>query len=1370
MCWSANQWKFFRVFNYFQLFLNPNPLMRNNLLVILVLALFSHVLIGQSRVQSSNQRLTSNRLILDAEATGNSFVKTSLKLALIDQNGGKTSVQTTDFKLKEANPETDPYGLQHYHYTQTINGIEVDGAEMRVHVKNGTVESQTGSWLLEVTPRLQSLRASQSADAILQAVENSLKGKKISSQTLTTAPVGNGANARVAATPDNAKLVYVPIGRDLENIRPDSVRLAYRFTVKVAPFGNFMYYVDATNGEVLYKIDMVCRIMGAKNHVHTMACEATTPTESLVSTPTLAPPPAVTESIDANSTLWTRYSGSQRTITTKRSDGKWALKDLSRNIAVLNFDSIEPDNSGGYTFTGSPYLNTSNQWRLTSDKDIAGYTHDALWGGQATYDYYKTTLGRWLYTSGRYGQKLNIYANTDLTDPSLGQPSNANAFYDGEQVVIGRGDPANGINPLSALDVMAHEITHGVTQNTSGLRYINESGAINEALSDIFGTAVERFKRPQRWNWTMGEDIGFILRSMSNPRAYEQPGEYGGQYFLNYGSNPGIDNGGVHINSGIMNRWFYLLCAGGKGTTEAGNAYNVTGISMDDAIKIVFLAQTDYITSGMSYYNVSLATFRAARDIFGQNANQTKQVQNAWLAVNVSKAVIYKNCADTHEPNNSSQKATQINVDTPVQGNLEDFAYSEYNKGDYSKGLLTPNASQYSDWYTFTTTNEKPNIQLQFKTYFADVVSVVVFKDNGELIDKASSNKGNGEFVSNTLQAEIGITINDVKSRKYRVRINYGNADAGDIDDIRWNAINKQSNGCYEFVVNSSAKPYDVIDNVKEFSDAINSLIDGQFFYMLNLNDAETKRYKVLSLPDDKQMQDGVKAVQRNYDNQGDQIWQVTNREYFDNDRGAGHMYSVKNLNTDKVLEFDSKGNVYQKKYEKTNPNQRLGINPYGYNGKQGWYLYDSLSVKGGKKFLSAVDTISKSPVKMAYILSEHEGAGPGNVVWVFYNASLPDGGEYIIRSVKDKRSLTWNITLKTETYTEAANQRWKLTYDKDGRYSITNSATQKALNLTNANPADNATYDLATLNPKQDNQRWKVLPTGRDGTFKLANSATNKTVTTKTNGTATQYTYAGLDSQRWYFDKVQTLKEGYYFVQNRATGLYIDIPGSSKENGTNPISYAYRGTYNQLFYVQPQKDGSYIIENVTSDKALSINNQTALAKPYQWETNPTAVNHRWQVVYTTDGYFKIISKFSGQVLPAGTSAGTAGNTSPIVQNNYQLNNYYQQWNFRILGSPKDKTVQTLAQTSESVSAENTESLLLFPNPTQNQVTVVYDLTEGEQAEIKLMSLTGMELKSQPAEAKQTVIDVSAFGTGVYLINLKTNTGKRLIQKLIISK
>jgi Zn-dependent metalloprotease len=119
--------------------------------------------------------------------------------------------------------------------------------------------------------------------------------------------------------------------------------------------------------------------------------------------------------------------------------------------------------------------------------------------------------------------------------------------------------------PLTAIDITAHEIAHGLTSNTSNLVYSNESGALNESFSDIFGVSVESFANNNTLNWIIGEDAtpnGNGIRNMSNPNAFADPDTYLG---TNYYTGT-QDNGGVHTNSGVQNFWYYLLTVGGTGT------------------------------------------------------------------------------------------------------------------------------------------------------------------------------------------------------------------------------------------------------------------------------------------------------------------------------------------------------------------------------------------------------------------------------------------------------------------------------------------------------------------------------------------------------------------------------------------------------------------------------------------------------------------------------------------------------------------------------------------------------------------------------------------------------------------------------------
>ncbi|MFL6291331.1 MAG: M4 family metallopeptidase [Thermoanaerobaculia bacterium] len=180
---------------------------------------------------------------------------------------------------------------------------------------------------------------------------------------------------------------------------------------------------------------------------------------------------------------------------------------------------------------------------------------------QAAHDYAGSTYD---YYAARYGRdSLNNAGMTLISTVHYGEVNNAG--WTGSQMVYGDGDGST-FGPFSyGLDVVAHELTHGVTQYTSNLTYLGESGALNEAMSDIFGAATEAYFRGLSSNtWKVGEDIytpgtpGDALRYMNNPTLDGASRDY---YPSRYTGS--ADNGGVHWNSGIANLAFYLIVQGG---------------------------------------------------------------------------------------------------------------------------------------------------------------------------------------------------------------------------------------------------------------------------------------------------------------------------------------------------------------------------------------------------------------------------------------------------------------------------------------------------------------------------------------------------------------------------------------------------------------------------------------------------------------------------------------------------------------------------------------------------------------------------------------------------------------------------------------
>jgi Zn-dependent metalloprotease len=206
-----------------------------------------------------------------------------------------------------------------------------------------------------------------------------------------------------------------------------------------------------------------------------------------------------------------------------------------------------------------------------------------------------------------------------------------NAFWDGRRMMFGDGSGTMFTGFTSAIEVVGHELTHGVTQSTINLLYTGQSGALNESISDVFGCLVKQYKLGQKADqasWLIGEGIlgpamhGVALRSMKAPgTAYDgddQPADMSG--FVNTTS----DNGGVHINSGIPNHAFYLAA-----TAIGGNAWERAG-------KIWYQVMAlRAVPPDAQFHTFAQATLIAASALYGPSSIETKAVGDAWAQVGV---------------------------------------------------------------------------------------------------------------------------------------------------------------------------------------------------------------------------------------------------------------------------------------------------------------------------------------------------------------------------------------------------------------------------------------------------------------------------------------------------------------------------------------------------------------------------------------------------------------------------------------------------------------------------------------------------------------------------------------------------------------
>jgi bacillolysin len=257
------------------------------------------------------------------------------------------------------------------------------------------------------------------------------------------------------------------------------------------------------------------------------------------------------------------------------------------------------------------------------------------------YDYYFKRHGR----HGLDDHDLQIDGVAHPLDRSQAtrQPSDIvgtfinNAFFccDG-LMMYGDGDGRNFTYFAGALDVVGHEMSHGVTQYSADLVYQDEPGALNEAFSDIMGAAIEFEFQKTKADWLIGEDItltspGYI-RSLNNPNAIGDPDHYSLRRFI----GTSTDDGGVHFNMTIATHAFYLAVAGGRNRVSGINVAGVGMGNIDRMEKIFYRGWVFLMSANSKFTDARAATLQAATDLYGSSSNERAQVLAAWNAVGVN--------------------------------------------------------------------------------------------------------------------------------------------------------------------------------------------------------------------------------------------------------------------------------------------------------------------------------------------------------------------------------------------------------------------------------------------------------------------------------------------------------------------------------------------------------------------------------------------------------------------------------------------------------------------------------------------------------------------------------------------------------------
>lgn len=343
--------------------------------------------------------------------------------------------------------------------------------------------------------------------------------------------------------------------------------------------------------------------------------------------------------------------GDRKKLSVRPQSGTYQAEDELRPPAIYTFNMKGNVNrvmdflNGRVTLSQNDLATDSdNDWRDAATVDAHAYAG-------YTYDYFYKRFSRTGLDNRNISMASLVHPvrREDLTTqpPSVVSLFYLNAFYAGDGIMVyGEGLPPGYVLAgtgqtvdyfSGALDIVGHELAHGVTDYTSDLIYRNESGALNEAFSDIMATSIEFFFQDVgsgllKADYLVGEDTirPRGIRSLENPAAYGDPDHYSRRY------TGSADNGGVHINSGIANQAFYLAVEGGTNRTSGLTVPGVGAANRDQIEKIFYRAFTQLMPANSTFSIARAACEQAARDLYGASSNAFRSVQIAWSAVGVT--------------------------------------------------------------------------------------------------------------------------------------------------------------------------------------------------------------------------------------------------------------------------------------------------------------------------------------------------------------------------------------------------------------------------------------------------------------------------------------------------------------------------------------------------------------------------------------------------------------------------------------------------------------------------------------------------------------------------------------------------------------
>lgn len=577
--------------------------------------------------------------------------------------------------------EKDKLGFLHEKFQLFHQGLKVEFSTYTLHSKSGKIESMSGEFYqLDNVNTNATLSKEQAFKSALKEIG--------ATKYLWDSPAE--ATFNDYKKPE-AELVLLPItDEDVTGKKNQQLRLAYKFDIYATnPVSRGDIYIDAVTGTSLF-YNATIKHLGEYSH----GAKKIGKTENQNT---------ATAFVAANAA--TRYSGNQ-TIQTASSGGSYILSDATRGNGIMTYNM----NKGTIYSAAVNFTDADNNWTAAEynnvNKDNGAL--DAHWGAEKTYDYWTSVHGRNSFDNAGAAIKSYVHYSSNYD----------NAYWNGSVMTYGDGS-GTYFDILTSIDVAAHEIGHAICSNTANLAYQLESGAMNEAFSDIWGACVEYNAAPNKSTWLIGEDIErraghLALRSMSDPKSEGQPDTYGGTNWTDQTKcrpSSRNDNCGVHNNSGVLNHWFYILTQGKTGTNDIGSSYSVTGIGIDAAAKIAYRLESVYLSANSTYADARTFGIIASTDLYGATSAQTIATTNAFYAVGVGAAYSgpTDNIAPTAPTNLAASGTTTTSTNLSWTASTDNVAVTGYNVYNSTTLLTTVTGLTYtvaglsaSTPYTFT--------------------------------------------------------------------------------------------------------------------------------------------------------------------------------------------------------------------------------------------------------------------------------------------------------------------------------------------------------------------------------------------------------------------------------------------------------------------------------------------------------------------------------------------------------------------------------------------------------------------------------------------------------------------------------------------